>query len=102
LNSNNKSQSEQKYLDALETNKDENPSVQLMKSFAEEIVAADFGTDLQNVISDKMNINEIIVYAVVDRTIRHDNASFTGIVVEVDVPITIIFGMKILQQKSFI
>jgi len=76
LNSNNKSQSEQKYLDALETNKDENPSVQLMKSFAEEIVAADFGTDLQNVISDKMNINEIIAYAVVDRTIRHDDGPF--------------------------
>ncbi|MDC3210335.1 CotH kinase family protein, partial [Saprospiraceae bacterium] len=76
LNSNNESQSEQKYIDALKTNKDENPNVQLMKSFAEEIVTADFGTDLQNVISDKMNINEIIAYAVVDRTIRHDDGPF--------------------------
>lgn len=76
LNSENESQSEQIYLNALETNEDENPSVLLMKSFADEIVAADDESDLQNVISNRMNINEIISYSVVDRTIRHDDGPF--------------------------
>jgi spore coat protein CotH len=76
LNSDNESQSEQVYLNALETNKDENPSAQLFKSFADEIIAANTESDLQDVISTRMNLNEIISYAVVDRTIRHDDGPF--------------------------
>lgn len=76
LNSDNESQSEQVYINALETNEDENPNANLMKSFADEIVAANTEIDLQNTISNRMNIDEIISYAVVDRTIRHDDGPF--------------------------
>jgi len=57
-------------------NKDENPNAQIMKSFANEIADADNENDLKNIIINRMDLNEIISYAVVDRTIRHDDGPF--------------------------
>ena len=67
--------SEQTYIDHLKTNEDENPSAQMIRTFATEIRDAE-QTDLQNVIAKWMNIDEILSYAVVDRTIRHDDGPF--------------------------
>lgn len=68
--------SEQTYIDHLETNEDENPSAQMIRNFAFEVRDAVDDTSLQNVIDKWMNINEILSYAVVDRTIRHDDGPF--------------------------
>lgn len=63
------------YLNHLETNKDENPSAELIQAFGQEIAGAHDST-LQSVIAKWMNVPEIISYAVVDRTIRHDDGPF--------------------------
>ncbi len=63
------------YLSALETNKDENPSVALIRTFGEELAAADRDT-IQSVIEKWMDIDEIISYIVVDRSIRHDDGPY--------------------------
>lgn len=63
------------YKAALKTNEDENPSVELIKSLGQEIaVASDDG--LKSVIDKWMNVDDIISYAVVDRTIRNDDGAF--------------------------
>ncbi|MEJ6807184.1 MAG: CotH kinase family protein, partial [Saprospiraceae bacterium] len=64
--------SDQKYIDALKTNEDDNPSIDLIKNFGEEIKNAS-STDINAIVEQYMNIDEIISYAVVDRTIRHDD-----------------------------
>ena len=61
--------------DALRTNEDDNPSVDLMRTFAQEIIDAD-DNSIKSVIANYMNVNEIISYAVVDRTIRADDGAF--------------------------
>lgn len=65
----------QVYLNALKTNEDINPSVEIIKNFAQRIAEAE-PSDLQNVIAASMDINEIISYAVVDRMIRNDDGPF--------------------------
>jgi hypothetical protein len=67
--------SEQKYLAALETNEDENPSVALIRGFGQEIRDTD-PSEMQTVIEKWMDVDEIIAYAVVDRTIRNDDGAF--------------------------
>ncbi|MDA9333033.1 CotH kinase family protein, partial [Saprospiraceae bacterium] len=67
--------SDQKYIDALKTNEDDNPSIDLIKNFGEEIKNAS-STDINAIVKQYMNIDEIISYAVVDRTIRHDDGPF--------------------------
>ena len=67
--------SDQKYIDALKTNEDDNPSIDLIKNFGEEIKNAS-STDVNAIVEQYMNIDEIISYAVVDRTIRHDDGPF--------------------------
>ena len=64
-----------KYLDHLKTNTDENPSIEIIDAFAKEIVAAE-SSELQAVIEKWMNLDEIIAYAAVDRTIRNDDGAF--------------------------
>jgi len=66
---------EQSFIVALKTNEDDNPSVALMSNFAEKLsMAAD--AELQNVISEYMDINKIVSFAVVDRAIRNDDGPF--------------------------
>ena len=66
---------EQSFIIALKTNEDDNPSVALMSNFAEKLsMAAD--AELQNVISEYMDINKIVSFAVVDRAIRNDDGPF--------------------------
>ena len=68
-------QSEQIFLSNLKTNEDDNPSVELIQSFAQDIANAD-DNNIKDVISEWMSVNEIISYAVVDRTIRVDDGVF--------------------------
>ncbi len=66
---------ESEYLKQLKTNEDENPSATLIRAFAQDI--ADSNPDnIQSVISSWMDVEEIISYAVVDRTIRVDDGAF--------------------------
>ena len=67
--------SEQFYLNHLETNKDENPTADLIKTFGQEIHDAD-ETNIKDVIANRMDIDEIIKYVVIDRTIRVDDGAF--------------------------
>jgi len=67
--------SEQEYLNHLKTNEDENPTATQIRTFAQEVAASSTG-NIQGVISKWMNVDEIISYAVVDRTIRNDDGAF--------------------------
>ncbi len=59
----------------LKTNEDEDPSFEILRSFAEEVVEA--GADgAPAVVEKRMDLEEIISYVVVDRTIRHDDGPF--------------------------
>ena len=75
LHSNGQAHSEQTYLNQLKTNEDENPTANIIRGFAQEVAAAD-SADLQNLISNRMNIDQTISYAVVDRMIRNDDGAF--------------------------
>tara|TARA_X000001036_G_scaffold394155_1_gene394297 strand:+ start:391 stop:1800 length:1410 start_codon:yes stop_codon:yes gene_type:complete len=63
------------YVNALKTNENENPSVQLIRGFGQKIADAN-EENLQEIIAGHMNIDEIISYAVVDRVIRNDDGAF--------------------------
>ena len=64
---------EQAFLNALRTNEDENPSVELIKSFGERLEKASNQAEINNIISEYMDIKKIISLAVVDRMIRNDD-----------------------------
>jgi len=66
---------EQFYLDHLETNKDENPTAELFRTFGQEIYEAD-ETNIKDVIANRMDVDEIIKYAAIDRTIKVDDGAF--------------------------
>ena len=66
---------EQSFIVALKTNEDDNPSVAIMNNFAEKLSNAS-NTELQNIISEYMDINKIVSFAVVDRAIRNDDGPF--------------------------
>ncbi len=66
---------DQRYLNALKTNEEENPSVDIITDFGRRVAEAS-PAELQDVIAASMNINEIISYAVVDRMIRNDDGAF--------------------------
>ena len=63
------------YFQALKTNEDENPSVEIIDNFAKALESANAST-IPNVIDNWMKIDEIMTYAAVDRTIRHDDGPF--------------------------
>jgi hypothetical protein len=65
----------QSFISALKTNEDDNPSVAIMSNFAEKLSNAS-NTELQNIISEYMDINKIVSFAVVDRAIRNDDGPF--------------------------
>ena len=66
-------QSKDELLAGLKTNEDENPSVDLIQSLARAVLDAD---DAGAVVDDRMDINEVLSLAVVDRTIRNDDGPF--------------------------
>lgn len=68
-------QTDLSYLSALKTNEDEMPSVKLIRNFATEVSNA-INEDLPLVIEKYLDVDEIISYCVVDRTIRHDDGPF--------------------------
>ncbi len=76
LHSNGNVFSDNEYLQALETNEDEEPSVEMIRTFGQEIIDAADDTALKAVIEKWMNVDEIISYAAVDRTIRNDDGAF--------------------------
>ena len=63
------------FLENLKTNEDDNPSVELIRNFGQDIADSDEST-IKDVIANWMDVNEIISYAVVDRTIRADDGAF--------------------------
>ncbi len=63
------------YSDALRTNENDNPSVEIIKNFGQSIADAD-PSDIRSIIAESMDINEIISYAVVDRMIKNDDGAF--------------------------
>ena len=67
--------SDQLYIDALKTNENDNPSIEIMKNFGNALSNAGIGA-VNNVVNQYMDIDEIISYAVVDRTIKHDDGPF--------------------------
>jgi hypothetical protein len=66
---------ESAYRDALETNRDEEPSVDKMLAFASALRAADDDT-LPSVVADWMDQNYVARYVAVDRTIRNDDGPY--------------------------
>lgn len=66
---------ERTYLEHLRTNEDEYPNADIIRSFAKEISKSD-DEDLKSIISEWMDVDKIIAYAVVDRAIRLDDGAF--------------------------
>lgn len=75
LNSDNQVHSEATFISALKTNEDENPTVALMRGFAEEMKNSTI-ENRKNIVENYMDMEEVISYAVVDRTIRNDDGAF--------------------------
>jgi spore coat protein CotH len=67
-------QSDAKMIEALKTNEDI-PNIVVMKEFGLAIAQANNNT-INNVVKKYMDIDKIIPYIVVDRTIRHDDGPF--------------------------
>ena len=63
------------FVEALKTNEDENPSIELIKNFGSEVKAAGLG-EAAEVVDRWMDIDEVLAWAVVDRTIRNDDGPF--------------------------
>lgn len=68
-------QASQVLLDALKTNEDENPSVDLIAGFADEIAAAG-PADAAAVLERWTDVEQLLAHTAVDRTIRHDDGPF--------------------------
>lgn len=65
------SQPSRVYRDGLETNEDENPSFDRIRSFAEEVAA-----DGADALTRWTNVDELMAFAAVDRAIRNDDGPF--------------------------
>lgn len=75
LRSNGQATSEIAYRQSLKTNEDEDPSVELIRNFGEFLSVAD-QQGAKQVVEDYMDIENIISYAAVDRTLRVDDGPF--------------------------
>ena len=64
-----------KLLGGLKSNEETNPDLSLIKTFGELIADSD-SIESRKIVSDYMNINQIISYAVIDRAIRNDDGVF--------------------------
>ena len=63
------------YLNALKTNENENPSIDIIKNFGSEIANNSF-QDAKKIVESQMILDEVMSYIVVDRTIKHDDGPF--------------------------
>ena len=63
------------WLDGLETNEDEDPTTELVETFAAELLAAEPGAR-RSVVERWMDVDSVIAHLVVDRAIRHDDGPF--------------------------
>lgn len=75
LNSNGNAHTESQFIDELKTNEDENPSAEMIRTFAEEIASSP-DIELKSVVEKWMIIDQVISYIAVDRTIRNDDGAF--------------------------
>ena len=75
LDSDGQAQDDAVYLSKLKTNEDEDPSPNLIKDFANELAAAS-DSDVPEIITRWMNVDEIMSFVAVDRTIRNDDGPF--------------------------
>jgi len=75
LNTNGQPFQEQQYLEALKTNEDESPKASIIRNFGQKVANAS-KEQLKSVIIESMNLDEIMAYTAVDRTIRHDDGPF--------------------------
>jgi spore coat protein CotH len=66
---------ESRFRNNLKTNTNKEVSIDIIRSFANEVVNAN-DKNLQKIIEKRMNLDEIIAYAVVDRMIRNDDGAF--------------------------
>lgn len=67
--------SDQAYIDALKTNENDDPSIDFIKNLGQELANANM-QEASTIVERYMDIDEIIAYAVVDRTIKHDDGPF--------------------------
>lgn len=66
---------EDEYKASLRTNEDDNPNVDIIRDFGQNI--KDANTSQAKIrVEQTMNIDNVIAYAVVDRTIKHDDGPF--------------------------
>jgi hypothetical protein len=75
INSNGQTHDPSAYLNQLKTNEDKDPNVDNMLAFGSEIANAS-ETELTDVITNRMDISEIMAFAVVDRAIKNDDGPF--------------------------
>ncbi len=69
-------QSDEYYLSGLKTNEDQNPSVGIMKSFAQDLASANGEAERKEILENYLDVQKTLSYAVVDRLIRHDDGPF--------------------------
>lgn len=70
-----KPQKDETLYKALKTNEDKDPSLDIMQSFGQKISRSE-RSELNSIISNYMDLNEILSYVVVDRAIRNDDGVF--------------------------
>lgn len=64
-----------RYINALKTNEDNDPNVDIIHTFGTLLSNAE-DSELPSIVEEYMDIGKIIRYAVVDRAIRHDDGPF--------------------------
>ena len=75
IRSNGEPRSDGEYAYSLKTNEDEDPSFEIMRSFASALGSATADERIQ-LVQQWMNLDQVLAYAVVDRTIRNDDGVF--------------------------
>jgi hypothetical protein len=66
---------EQVFVDALRSDEDDGLAPDIIRSFAQELIEAG-ASGGPDVLAARTNLDELLAYAVVDRTIRHDDGPF--------------------------
>ena len=79
IRSNGDPRSDGEYAYALKTNEHNNPSFEIIRSFGDAMGSATADERMQ-IVQEWMDVEEVLAYAVVDRTIRNDDGVFTGTV----------------------
>jgi len=76
LSENGNPHSDATYRNALKTNEDQNTSIDIIKGLALDVKNASTDNELKAAISKWTNTEKLINYAMVDRTIKHDDGPF--------------------------